>query len=135
MLENSPTFKENNVEMKMEKGNIAVSSDKNNNKKSAILTLAAEVHRKEKDNNLQSLNVEVDFIFDVVAKNDTFDEEEFSKVARNYALSFCLIKLEDIVKQITQIDYGGPIIIQDFPFPSDTKLERLSPEEAEKEES
>lgn len=133
MLENSPTLKENNVELKMKKGNIAVSKGKDNNEKKAILTLEAEVYRKEREKTIQRLDVESDFVYDVVAKGEGFDQNEFSELARKYALNFCLVKLEDIIKQITQIDYSGPIILQDFPFPNDTKLEQLSPEEAKKE--
>lgn len=71
------------------------------------------------------VTVKVDFAFKIMADEehlDNLDDAPVIKTIRNYGLSFCILKTQDIIKAITSIDYGTPIVIDSYKIPGNLNI-------------
>lgn len=112
--------------MNIKNGKVSLQTDKKG-EKTVLITVGGEAVRND-GNELsvqQNLTLSADFIFKIKLKEkEVFSEEEFKRLTQEYALNLCIIKIQEIVKNITSIDYGSPIIIHDFDLPSGVTIFR-----------
>lgn len=122
-LQHFPENKKHNIRMhstlKVHQGNVNVEIK---NKPLVRISIKADANNLIEEEKIQTLKLSIDFLFNLDQPVDRTNSEEFKKLAEDYALSFCFTKLEDVIKQITSIDYGRPILIRNIPFPSDVHL-------------
>lgn len=114
------TSSNSNGILNIDNGRVALQTDKKG-KRNAIITVGGKASRANNSDLpvQQDLTLSADFIFSVkLAENENFSEEKFKQLTQDYALSFCVIKIQEIVKNITSLDYGSPIVVRDFDLPS-----------------
>lgn len=75
----------------------------------------------------QTLEISVDWIFEVESQEKDvhkIDGPEFRKLVETYGMNFCMIRSEELVKQLTSIDYGRPILVQKVEVPNGITLQK-----------
>lgn len=132
-LKEAPTHGEYLCDMTISDGEVQYSPDK---VPSAVITITANGFSKngsEKEK-AQDLKISIDYIFEIISKEKDMEKikgEEFKSLIQDYAMNFCLVKTEDLIKQITTLDYGRPIIIHKATMPTGIKL--IDPKELKDE--
>lgn len=123
-LKHSPKVEQPVSDMSIGDGQVAVSRTK---PISVIITMNIKAYTKDKGakEESQALSLSVDCIFEIDTKETDIaklDDQGFKEVIQEHAMNFCLLKAEELVKQITSLDYGRPIIVQKVTLPSGIKL-------------
>lgn len=73
----------------------------------------------------RDLKLSVDFIFEIVMdEKENFSENAFKSVTQDYGLNFCVVQLQNIVKDITSIDYGTPMVFRGLTLPTGVSVVR-----------
>lgn len=117
-------------DLSIEDGKIALNGGK---KPSIVIMTSAKAYAKSQnqDVNSQELNIKADFVFAVDSKEtdvNKIDGPELKTLIETYAMNFCMTKVEELIKQITSIDYGRPLVIQKITMPSGSKISKPSDE-------
>lgn len=109
-------------------GKVAFQTNRRGQKVAVITVSGTATRTNDEDESSavqQDLTLKSDFVFRIkLSDGEEFNEKEFRKLIQDHALNFCVIKVQEIVKNITSIDYGSPIIIRDFDIPSEIKIFR-----------
>lgn len=132
-LKHTPKSGDPYSDMAIDDGQVAMSKG---NPPSVIITMNAKAFTKNKNekDDSQTLSFTVDCIFEIESKESDIhkiDGPEFRKLVETYGMNFCMMKAEELVKQITSIDYGRPMIVRKVSVPSGIKL--ITPDEYEKD--
>ncbi|WP_367342274.1 hypothetical protein [Limosilactobacillus sp.] len=123
-MQNINSGDKQNQSLTIDDGRVALNTDKHG-QQTAIITVKGIANRSLKKEIVmqQNLTVSADFVYKVkLADNEKFDEPKFRELIQDYALNFCVIKIQEIVKEVTSLDYGSPFVIHDFDFPSGIKI-------------
>lgn len=117
------------LQMNMENGQVALLNGEGEDKSLHInIKCGITDNASQKVPVQRNLNLSIDFIFKVVLdKNESFNEDVFKELTQDYALNFCTMQLQDIIKDITSIDYGSAIIIKGFPLPTGISIAKEAP--------
>lgn len=134
-MEDSVSHSKDKIDPKlnMGRGQIALVNNKDESRNVQI-SIDCEVTSdpSEKIPVQRNLKLSVDFIFEIVMdENEDFSEDTFKNVTQEYGLNFCAVQLQNVVKDITSIDYGSPMLFRGLTLPTGISVVRESPDNKE----
>jgi hypothetical protein len=119
--------RESSLKVKKALTAITPSSKKNSESRIVRINIDSEVESYVlKNKPFQILNLVVDFIFELkVGSASKINQKELEKLIKDYGLGVVMVNLEDLIKKITSLDYGTPVIVNDFGFPNNVSLTKV----------
>lgn len=91
--------------------------------KTVIINILGKVEcqRDEKSEPFRSLELDVDCSYSVYTDADVSDSN-LRQMSEDYGVNNSIILFENLVKEITSLDFSGPIVFNKFKFPRNINL-------------
>lgn len=119
-FENTDNNQSSNIDFNINNVTVSISDDKFN----AKIFIAGNVKEISQNKDIiRNLNLSVSYYYSLfnVEDDDTFLEAR--NYLENYGINTSMVMYEELVKQITSIDYNDPIILNGFAMPGSIERE------------